>query len=147
MQPLRRGGFTLVELLIVVLVLGILATVGAGKLVDVSMDTQVASIRSSLTAMHDAIDMNSPGKPPPTIEGSWFRSGKLPTHPQNSFGVTALQIDNTANKLDPIAKVLKVGAPGAYWYNPATAMIRARVAAQATTEATLDLCLLRRICG
>ena len=104
-----------------------------------SLDSQIASLRTTLAGMGDAIEMNSSDSPPATIEGGWFRSGKLPRDPQNSFGVPALEIENKPNKSDPGSKVLRTGVNGAYWYNPANGSVRARVAAQPTASATLDL--------
>ena len=137
-QPTRRAAFTLVELLIVILILGILATIGTGRFIEASLEADTASLRTTLAGMRDAIEVHSSGSPPATIDGSWFRSGKLPRHPQNSFSAPAVQIDGTANKFDPAYKVLKAGVPGAYWYNPANGSVRARVTAQSTAGATLD---------
>lgn len=60
-----RGAFTLVELVIVVLILGILAAVAAPRLLDTSAEAQDASVRQSLSVIRDAIDKYR------AINGEW----------------------------------------------------------------------------
>lgn len=52
-----RAGFTLVELVIVVLILGILAAVAAPKMFDTAGDARTNSTRHSLMVVRDAIQL------------------------------------------------------------------------------------------
>ena len=53
----RRNGFTLIELVVVVLVLGILAAIAAPKLLDITGDARANSSRQSLTVIRDAVEV------------------------------------------------------------------------------------------
>lgn len=132
-----KAGFTLVELVIVVLILGILAAIAAGNLRASHEEATAATLRADLRAMYDAIDLNSPGKTPPAISGDWFVGGRIPRHPQSKSRDSTVQIDSTAGKTHPSAKVLRDSfAP--YWYNPTNGIIRIRVAAIGNETQTLD---------
>ena len=54
----RRNGFTLVELVIVVLVLGIIAAAAAPRLFDTANDARDSSTRHSLVVLRNAIELH-----------------------------------------------------------------------------------------
>lgn len=53
----RLSGFTLVELVVVILILAILGAVAAPKLFDTTGDARAASTRQSLTVLRNAIEL------------------------------------------------------------------------------------------
>ena len=52
----RRNGFTLIELVVVIMILGILAGVAAPKLLTVSGDEDIYNVSATLTVSGDATD-------------------------------------------------------------------------------------------
>jgi prepilin-type N-terminal cleavage/methylation domain-containing protein len=54
----RRNGFTLIELVVVILILGILAGVAAPKMFATSDKAKDNSLRHSLTVIRDAIELH-----------------------------------------------------------------------------------------
>ena len=126
MHMLNRG-FTLVELVIVVLILGILASVVLPKAFLQTSDSELATIRLSLRAMQDQIDLQHAltGQYPARIEATWFRGNKLPHHPLNGGSIPDVHVFNGDNRQHPSHKTLDLY--GAYWYNPVVGVVRARV--------------------
>ena len=90
--PKRRNGFTLIELVIVVLVLGIIAAVAAPKLFDVTNDARENGTRQSLITIRNAIELyraTSGTYPPaaslavalkPSLQGGTFPSPQIGEH-------------------------------------------------------------------
>ena len=137
----QRGGFTLVEVLIVVIIIGIVASAVLPALTARTTGSQAAVLRANLNAIQAQVEYHylRHGRYPSTIEAEWFAGSRLPEHPQNDFELPPIQVLNQPGLLHPTNKVLKSGVAGAYWYNPAEGVIRARVADMGTAEATQQL--------
>ena len=90
----KRAGFTLVELVIVILILGILATVAAPSLFNASGTAMDNSLKQSLKVIRDAIEMYSA-----------HRGGQLP-------GVDNLE-DTFKADLEPFLRTFPANPAGA----------------------------------
>ncbi|MGV3485878.1 MAG: prepilin-type N-terminal cleavage/methylation domain-containing protein [Planctomycetaceae bacterium] len=57
MKPTKRGGFSLIEMVIVILILGIIAAVAAPKMFDTAKTAEQNSTRQQLAVLRNAIEM------------------------------------------------------------------------------------------
>jgi len=111
-----RSGFTLVELVVVVLVLGIIAAVAAPRMFDTAGDARQNASRHSLVVLRDAVELhraqNGAYPPVATIATALrpFLNGPFPTVQvganQNATVVATTQ--------DPVTAVEAGGAGWAY---------------------------------
>jgi general secretion pathway protein G len=92
-----RRGFTLIELVVVVLVMGILAAVAAPRMFDTASNAKVNSTRQSLMVVRDAIELYK------------AQNG---TYPGQSGSGTALQTDLKPFLKGPFPKASVPGATG-----------------------------------
>jgi general secretion pathway protein G len=79
----RRAGFTLIELVIVILILGILAGVAAPKLFNTSAAAKENGLKQSLAVVRDAIELYNAkvgSLPVCTTPGTDFKALLVPTY-------------------------------------------------------------------
>lgn len=78
----RTRGFTLIELVVVIMILGILAGVAAPKLLSVSSDATDNGLKQTLSIIRDAVELyaadNGGLLPPCTATGTDFRNALVP---------------------------------------------------------------------
>jgi general secretion pathway protein G len=106
----RRAGFTLIELVVVIMILGILAGVAAPKFFSTSATATDNGVKQSLAIVRDAIELysaNKGGAMPrhdtsanfETDLAPYIRGGKIPTFPITGTGSTS----NSTVKFDMVA--------------------------------------------
>ena len=97
-----ESGFTLIELVIVIVILGILASVAIPKYEDMREQARVATLKGQLGSIRSAVSIqyarNSLNGGPafPVLNGTIFADGNVPKEPVNNLNAvkTTAGIDN-----------------------------------------------------
>lgn len=120
----RRAAFTLIELVVIIMILGILAGVAAPKLLKTSGTAMDNGLKESLRIVRDAIELysaeNNGAYPGCTSDGTDFRAllakyvrGEFPVSPVGAKNYDIAPTSDDPPTADP--------SPTAGWkYNPAT---------------------------
>ncbi len=135
----ERRGFTLIELMIVASVLAVLAAIALPRFASSNQEAELNVLATNVRSISTKItgEYARTGAYPAAIDASWFADGE-PDHPHNTIGLPMFQASNWPGIEHPTNKVLKAGVAGAYFYNPANGVFRARVSDQGSESATLD---------
>jgi prepilin-type N-terminal cleavage/methylation domain-containing protein len=114
-----QSGFTLIELVIVIVILGILASVAIPKYEDMREQARVATMKGQLGSIRSAIAIQyarnalNGSATFPTLDGTIFADGRVPKEPVNNSNAvkTTAGIDNA----------------GGWQYNSVTGVVKANL--------------------
>lgn len=111
----RRGGFTLVEILIVVVILGILAAIVVPQFANATDDARQGNIRSQVQTLENQIELFRAREGAyPAIDGLWttlMDGDYIKSEPRAPFWNGAAGGETSISAFD---------GDGAWWYNAAT---------------------------
>lgn len=131
-------GFTLVEVVVVVLIIAILAAIATPTLINQSADAQILATMLAVENIRTEIELfrATQGKWPSTVDPTWFR-GRRVINPFEPMHPTPLYLDTDPNKYNLQTKYLAENC--SIWYNRANGSFAVRVPRQRTDAATLAL--------
>jgi prepilin-type N-terminal cleavage/methylation domain-containing protein len=114
-----ESGFTLIELVIVIVILGILAAVAIPKYEDMREQARVATLKGQLGSIRSAIAIQyarnalNGSATFPTLDGTIFADGRVPKDPVNNS-----QAVKTTPGIDNV---------GGWQYNSTTGVVKANL--------------------
>jgi prepilin-type N-terminal cleavage/methylation domain-containing protein len=116
-----ESGFTLIELVIVIVILGILAAVAIPKYEDMREQARVATVKGQLGSIRSSIAIQyarnalNGSATFPVLDGTIFADGRVPKEPINNSNAvkTTAGVDNT----------------GGWQYTAATGIVKINVSA------------------
>ncbi|MGB7345690.1 MAG: prepilin-type N-terminal cleavage/methylation domain-containing protein [Pirellulaceae bacterium] len=133
MQRRTRKAFSLIEMVIVILILGIIAAVAAPRMFDTATTAEENTTRQQLQVMRNAIEMyrardgvyplaNDLPNAMSTMLNGPFPSPSVGTHRNDA----AVYYDTSSDPATDVA--VSAGSPGGWAYKPANGTLRLNVA-------------------
>ncbi|MEM7624887.1 MAG: prepilin-type N-terminal cleavage/methylation domain-containing protein [Planctomycetota bacterium] len=138
----RLKAFSLVELIIVVVVIGLIAAIAVPRFSKASEEASTAAMKANIDEIQKAVDLYQAehGDYPLTIDPAWFISQEVPPHVFSPDNPVAVEIATEVDLWNPVSiSVNPENDWTGYWYNPNNGVVRSRVTDQGTAARTLLL--------
>ena len=141
LRTTQQPGFTLVEILIVVAILGILAALVAPRYLKASADSKAQAAATTVIAVQSKINESEAltGSFPAAIDPTWFADNALPSNPYDPTHATPILYDTSASTEITHPRIKFIRNNGAFWYNPNNGRFHALVSRQPSNDETLAL--------
>jgi general secretion pathway protein G len=136
-QMRKHNGFTLIELVVVVMILGILAAVAAPKLLGTSSTASDNGIKETLGVVRDAIERYTAehaGSLPPSTDGEAFKTALAPYLRVFPKSPLATGTDANAVGINSTAGSVAVTGTTAWMYNSKDGTFYANSALQVKSQ-------------
>jgi len=119
----QRNAFTLIELVVVIMILGILAGVAAPKLLSVSADATDNGLKQSLSIIRDAIELyaaDNTGSLPPCVDATISFQTAVQVYVRGIFPDCPVGVKNNQVKASAADPLVADGTATGWMYNTTT---------------------------
>lgn len=141
MPPQRaQRGFSLVELVIVVVIMGIVAATAVARFGELALRAKITSTREAVRAIQSSVDgeQGTTGQWPSVITSVMFVGDRWPRNPLLPSQDWVFDTESSTAQ-HPSNMVALDKDDGAFWYNTRLGIVRARVPRMSSSAETVAL--------